>query len=960
MIPGVILRTLDNQNIESGITQTLNIMNINLNRSHLNLALLLRVSLLVLITTGTTFAQVHSEEALKPLTPAEYGKWESVRSSDFSDNGQWLSLITGTNEGDRNLTLRDLSSGEEFRFDDVNGIEFSPDNEWVVLKRTLPGKEMQLVREVNGQIEARAWLYSLKTRDTIAINNLSKYEFSTDGAFLAMTKKRDKGNTLLIRNIKTGKEISFGNVQAFEWNDQKNLVLFRIENHKGNNEIQLYNAESGSIKILDSHEKDYTRMEWLENSVNAMIVKEQHDDRFEEPSHEVAVLKNLDKDNYELIRFQPHNQGLLGEEHRVLAEDIVLSDDYTRLFFKVYTRFLKQTEAPEEILDTVTVAEEDHSDAVKPVFYNKHDEAPDLQIWHSKDKELVPAQNISGTDGYTSPKTAVWNFKAQTMQILQEDILEKINVQPNNNVFLGYDETPYEREGMFGRHYYDVYSVDAKSRERVLLVEKVSKYYELSPDERFFTYLKNDHFYLYDLKTGKSVNLTADLNADFIDHLNDHPLPQKPAFGFAGWAADGRSFLLNSEFDVWQFYTDGKSPRRLTHGKEEENIYRLDFTAKKDGLIDTKKELLYTVEGKWTKKTGYASGKPGANVDVLILEDANVRRIGRNEKTGKMVFVRSSFDIPGDAFYTADNFRSEEQLTAINAFQNNYQWSKAELVDYTTSQGHRAQGILYYPANYKEGEKYPMITYVYEKLSHGLHNYMQPSENDYYNPLLWVQSGYFVFKPDMEFEAGNPGVSAARTLENAVGAVVEKGDVDPDKVGLIGHSWGGYQAGFVPTQTDIFAASVAGAGLTNLISMNLAVTPAFGWRPENDHFEVGQERMEVAPWVAPDKYVANSSVMQIDKLNTPIMFMVGDSDANVNWSQGVEYYNAARRAGKEFVLLVYANEGHGLSRKKNQIDYQQRILKWFGYHLKGEQPEDWMINSVPYSKQKERLDQWNK
>ena len=918
------------------------------------------VLLVLFICSGALFAQDHSGEALKPLTPSDYGKWESVRGAEFSVNGKWLSVIRGTNEGDRTLILSDLDSGRETVFNDVNGITFSPDNEWVILRRTLPGKEMQRIREVNGKVEARAWLYSLKSKDTIALNDLKSYQFSNDGDFLALTREKDHGNTLLIRDMKTGKEISFGNVQAFEWNDKNNLILFKVENHKGDNEIQLYNAETGTIRLLDSHENDYTIMRWLEDSNEAMIVKERVDEAYEEASHDVILLRALDKDNYEVVGFEPHEMGILDTDVRVLAEDIAMSEDHSRLYFSIHNRSPKYDKAPEEVLDTTLVTYEGHNEEVRPVYYNKHDEAPDLQIWHSKDPVLVPAQNMAGMNGFDTPKTVTWDFKSKKLTVLQDELLEKVNIQANRDVFLGYDDTPYEREAMFGRHFYDVYAIDSRSGDRTQLVQGVSKYYDLSPDNRYFVYLKDDALFLFDVRTGQSVNLTSGLEAEFIDHHNDHPVPQKPAHGFAGWVQGGKSFLLNSEFDVWQFFTDGRTPRRLTEGRENETVYRLDFTSKDDSLVRVNEPLFYRVEGKWTKKTGYASGKPGEKLAIHIFEDASIRRIARHEETGQMVFVRSSYDLPGNAFYTPDQFKTEKQLTHINAFQGEYQWSKAELVEYKTSRGNRAQGVLYYPANYVPGDKYPMITYVYEKLSHGLHNYMQPSENDYYNTLLWVQSGYFVFKPDMEFEAGNPGVSAARTLENAVGAVVAKGDVDAGKVGLIGHSWGGYQAGFVPTQTDIFAASVAGAGLTNLISMNLAVTPAFGWRPENDHFEVGQERMEVAPWLAPDKYVANSTVMQIHRLNTPVMFMVGDSDANVNWSQGVEYYNAARRAGKEFVLLVYENEGHSLSRKKNQIDYQQRILKWFDYHLKGHQPEDWMISSVPYSEQKERLNTWNK
>ena len=210
------------------------------------------------------------------------------------------------------------------------------------------------------------------------------------------------------------------------------------------------------------------------------------------------------------------------------------------------------------------------------------------------------------------------------------------------------------------------------------------------------------------------------------------------------------------------------------------------------------------------------------------------------------------------------------------------------------------------------------------------------------------------------FDPGDPGVSSVKTMEIAVKAVVDKGLVDAKKVGLVGHSWGGYQSAYAVTKTNVFAAAVAGAGLTNLVSMYGMVAWAFGGAPENNHFEVGQERMMVPPWKDKESYVRNSPVMNIDNVNTPLLFEVGDNDKNVDWRQGIEMYNAARRVGKQMVLLVYANEGHGLRQDKNRYDYQNRILSWFGHYLKGEPAEEWINKGIPYTEQQRQLKNWNK
>ena len=439
---------------------------------------------------------------------------------------------------------------------------------------------------------------------------------------------------------------------------------------------------------------------------------------------------------------------------------------------------------------------------------------------------------------------------------------------------------------------------------------------------------------------------------------DDHPLPQKAAHGFGKWTKDSSSFIINSEFDVWQVFTNGSMSRNITNGKNSEIAYRYLNFDWEELYIDMTKPMYFTMKGKWTKESGVAHGTPGKKIKTLIYKNASISRPLKAKNNDLFLFKEESYTQSPNLFLANATFKSPKQLSNTNKFQKDFAWGKAVLVDYVNTQGNKTQGILYYPANFEEGKKYPMITYIYEKLTQGLHRYSAPSRTNYYSTTVWSQNGYFVFKPDIEFTEGEPGTSSTKNLELAVSAVVERGDVDAKRVGLIGHSWGGYQAGYVPTQTDIFAATVAGAGLTELISMNLAVTPAFGGRPENDHFEVGQERMGSAPWVSPDNYVRNSSVMQIDKLNTPILFEVGDNDQNVNWSQGVAYYNAARRANKPFVLLVYAKEGHGLRNDKNKIDYQQRILKWFGHFLKGEEAEDWVLKGIPYAEQQKRLKNW--
>jgi dipeptidyl aminopeptidase/acylaminoacyl peptidase len=241
-----------------------------------------------------------------------------------------------------------------------------------------------------------------------------------------------------------------------------------------------------------------------------------------------------------------------------------------------------------------------------------------------------------------------------------------------------------------------------------------------------------------------------------------------------------------------------------------------------------------------------------------------------------------------------------------------------------------------------------MIVYQYETLSNGVHRYIVPSERSYYNLNVFTSRGYFVLQPDIVYRPRDPGRSAVEAIVPAVKSIVDRGLVDAARVGLVGHSWGGYQATYVPTQTNIFAASVAGAPITNYLSFMGAIHWS-GGLPETGHWETGQARMDVPFWEDFDAHVRNSPAAFIHKLETPMLMMFGDADGTVDWHQGVEFYNFARRAGKDdFVMLVYPGEDHGLRKKENQIDYHRRILQWFGHWLKDEPAPKWITDGIAF------------
>jgi len=356
-----------------------------------------------------------------------------------------------------------------------------------------------------------------------------------------------------------------------------------------------------------------------------------------------------------------------------------------------------------------------------------------------------------------------------------------------------------------------------------------------------------------------------------------------------------------------------------------------------------------------------AEGDEYLNPEVLIWEDKFVGSLRRAAKNNSVyTLVKESFRDSPDLFVADPKLAQATAVSATNTFQKNFRWGRSELVDYVNKNGVELQGALIYPANYRKGKKYPMVTYIYERLSQNLHRYRIPSETHPYNPAVFSAKGYFVLMPDIVYRPQEPGPSAVECIVPAVKAVLETGMIDADRVALVGHSWGAYQTAFTVTNTDVFAAGVAGAPLTNMMSMSMQIY----WNSGNTNariFGISQGRMNKPFWTDQKNYAKNSPIYGMDRLQTPLLVAFGDKDGAVDFSQGVEMYNAARLAKKKnFVMLVYPGENHGLRRPENQVDYHYRILEWLAHYLKDKKAPKWITEGQSYLERKEELEEKDK
>lgn len=251
------------------------------------------------------------------------------------------------------------------------------------------------------------------------------------------------------------------------------------------------------------------------------------------------------------------------------------------------------------------------------------------------------------------------------------------------------------------------------------------------------------------------------------------------------------------------------------------------------------------------------------------------------------------------------------------------------------------------PDGYDATKRYPVLVYYYEQFSDRLYNFNQMKVNHRPNFPFYLGQDYVVFLPDIRFREGAPGPSATESLLPGIDRLIELGIADPKAIGLHGHSWSGYQTAFVVTETDRFAAAVAGAPVSNMTSAYSGIRWQTGLARQFQ-YETGQSRIGPSMFENLAPYIKNSPVFFADRINTPMVIQFGDKDGAVPWEQGIELYLAMRRLNKDVVMLHYEGEDHHLARFANKLDYSIKMLEFFNHYLKGEPAPSWWLQGQPY------------
>jgi len=542
---------------------------------------------------------------------------------------------------------------------------------------------------------------------------------------------------------------------------------------------------------------------------------------------------------------------------------------------------------------------------------------------------------------------------------LADESMENILPSNDGRYAIGSDNRSYRVASDYDPGKSDYYLVNAADGSRKPVAQRQRFGVLLSPGAKYAIYFDGKDWNSYSVADGRVVNLTRNLGVNFFNEDNDTPdVPS--SYGLAGWTKDDRDVLIYDRYDVWQVSPNGSAAaKNLTDGvgRREKLAFRYVRLDPKERSIDPAKSLLLRAENENTRDEGFYRDQIGAGLPVKLLMGAK----GYNNPTKAkdadvLMFVAMRFDEFPDLWITDSNFKNPKKITNGDAQRAQYSWGTSELVNFKNTDGVPLKGVLLKPENFDPNKKYPMIVYIYERLSGGLHQFRAPGPGTSINPTYYVSNGYLIFMPDIVYTTGYPGQSALNCVLPAIQEVVDRGYVNENAIGIQGHSWGGYQIAYMVTQTNRFRAAAPGAVVANMTSAYSGIRWGTGL-PRQFQYEHSQSRIGGSLWEYPMRFLENSPLFHADKIQTPLLLINNDEDDAVPWYQGIEFYLALRRLNKEAYMFSYNGEKRGLRRRINQKDYTRRMQEFFDHFLKGAPAPEWMQKGIPYlqrEKEKEK------
>lgn len=865
--------------------------NTDLNNRHLIRANGL-LKLLMVIALMVCFPVKGQIKSKKILTEADYPLWHYLDAEEISDDGKWISYTKSYPTAD-SLFLHQRKTGKIYFFPGASRGQFAADH--FVYKNA----------------DNTLHLLSLKKGISQVLKNIKS--FDVFGSYLLVRSDQKENSSLAIYTVEGRLVHTQDNVLEYALCPDKKKIALSVE-HDSKNILILTRAENFE-KFLIIAQDQGTPFKGLTWSSDANALAFLHYGEAESKLYYYQVDKNTLSSFSTAATVFPQTMNIASSRPLKISNN-------NKVFFRIAQRR-------------------------KP---DGSDQKNEVQIWNAADKSIYPmAKQIEGWN--IIDKQALWEPESGRFLQFTDSHLPYGAAAGDLSYALTFNPQDYEPQSNDPGDR-DIYITNLNTGERKLLLKKHSGNSTAvlaSPAGKYISYFKKGNWYVYDVHKDShaQVNVQIPYPLSVPGELN-----LEESYGNPGWTSNDDHLLIYDQYDIWRVSPSGTDAIRLTKGREKGIVYRivaqtpseqrqLESRIYTNGFFNLKEGLLLTARSADNFYNGIFLWDLKKGLSEICYTDKKISTILRS-KNNTLAWMQEDAELPWQI--KAKEAGSKETLVMqSNPQQESFNWTRREMVTYQNQKGESLKGILYYPATYQKEKTYPMVVHIYEKQSYQAHYYYLPTlyNGDGFNIANLTAKDYFVFLPDITYEIGNVGLSAVDCVEAAVKSVLNKHEIDPAKVALIGHSFGGFQTNFIITHSKLFACAVSGAATSNFLSSYLAVSESNN-TPNFAKIEYGQARMKVSPYENMDRYLKNSPVMYASNIATPLLSWTGLKDLQVAPTQSLELYMALRRLGRTHIMVAYPDEGHDITGKENAIDLTRRIEQWFDYYLKDSQMPTWL------------------
>lgn len=934
--------------------------------------------LILLFAITAVSLSVYSQK--KPLDHSVYDSWKSIGSSApgsplITKDGNFAIFSINPQEGDNTLVISNLNNFEQITFQRATGAKFTENNAAITFTIKPFFKDVKIAKQKKKKPEEMPkdslGVYIIKSKSLHKIPYLKGFKIGKEAsdylafqtnppadtskakkdAKPALKKEKDEGSNLFVYKIADGSVDTLKYVSDYDFdNVGQKLYFIRKPNSKDSlyksGLYVYYPAVKKTVEIISLIKKQSVNLPQINDSCGKGAFFA-YLDTTKNGKKNVSVY-TFEKDSDTPVETVSYKSKGIPAKWRLTDNLATFSKDGKRLFVGT---------APIMPEKDTTI---DMSERAK------------LDIWNYTQAYIQPYQLLNLQREMKRSYLAYVNLENNDglIQVANEDI-PNVVIPLNLTTDWGYSNNtkPYEMESQWSSDpHSDIYLINVKNGSSKLFKKDVFfRGLSTSENGKYLVWfdLSDNQYYSYNVATGKQVCISKGMNVVLTDDMHDTPEMNSP-YGSGGWMDNEKAIFIYDKYDVWRVDPDGIAPPlNITNGlgrnenkrfrivRLEEEMSQMGFrSAGKKTPLNDKSTVYFSVFDNVTKYNGYYSkdlSKKNSVPTALCLEPYSFAQTKKANNAKTIVYLKSNFNESPNVWVTKDYFKTQKRLSDINPQIRDYNWGTVSLYKWKTRNGFESEGILYKPEDFDSTKKYPMIVYFYETHSEGLYSYFSPQPSrSTINIPYFVSNGYLVFTPDIHYTIGHPGQSALDCIVPGVELLCKNKWVDKDNIGIQGQSWGGYQVAYMVTRPDVFKWKAGGAGapVANMTSAYGGVRWGSGM-VRQFQYEDTQSRIGKNLWEGFDLYIENSPLFHANKVETPLLIMHNDKDDAVPWYQGIEYFTALKRLGKQVWMLQYNDEYHNLRERVNAKDLSIRLQQFFDHFLKGKPMPVWMKTGVP-------------